>query len=170
MMAALPVRSYDLEKSQVFSDWTYSVYPSLQAAFAGHTSTINMFQRGKTEQESAPASTFYDQILQTGQKKKGITQIDYLELFVNTLSVVTHYAPVYYSWVSAMVGAFRILHEDRERMRKELPNSHHNRWATKWTFKIPPYDSKIGRFRGTDEFAPLFWNSDGNLVEEDELN
>ncbi|KAJ3578626.1 hypothetical protein NPX13_g1941 [Xylaria arbuscula] len=168
MQAAIPIRTQELERSRGPGSWTFSVYPSLHAAAAGHAESINLWQRDRQEEEMVMPSTFFDQVLGTGEKKEGITQLDYLQLVVSTVSDISNYAAVYHSWVEAIISAFHVLQEDREKMSNLLPRAHQTRWATKWPFKPPPYDKKIGRFQGRD-FVPLVWKSDGTLVYEDEL-
>ncbi|KAI0506387.1 hypothetical protein F5B22DRAFT_650777 [Xylaria bambusicola] len=163
MMAAIPIRFAPVRITRKKrEDFVYSTYPSREAMAAGHENTIKIPFNSINEGDDVPSSTFYNQIRGTGEKHD-FTQMDYLELAVQTLSDVLSYAPAYWSWANALMQAYHSLKADREEMQELLREAHPFSWAPTWPFKIPPYDKRVGRFKD-DGFHRLTWNRDGDLV------
>ncbi len=135
MMAAIPIRTAGLERSTSRTNWTYSAYPSREAAAAGHRNAINLAMSGETESYPTLPSEFYNQVLDTGRMNSGFTQLDYLELALSVVIRVIRYAPAYFSWVGEIIQAYHVLLADRQRIQQQLPGAHHTRWAIKLVFQ-----------------------------------
>ncbi|KAI0908009.1 hypothetical protein F4823DRAFT_600846 [Ustulina deusta] len=163
MMAAIPIRTAGLERSTSRTNWTYSAYPSREAAAAGHRNAINLAMSGETESYPTLPSEFYNQVLDTGRMNSGFTQLDYLELALSVVIRVIRYAPAYFSWVGEIIQAYHVLLADRQRIQQQLPGAHHTRWASNWCFKVPTYDTRFGRFRG-NTFKEMMWTQERELV------
>ncbi|KAI1305101.1 hypothetical protein F5Y03DRAFT_356507 [Xylaria venustula] len=163
MMASIPIRRTKLERATIIhSNWTYSTYPSQEAAVAGHKYTITMPRNGESEIYEALPSVLYDQVNNRGQIMN-FTQLDYLDLAISTVKSLCEYAPAYLGWVEAIMGGYHALLEDRRRIQQRIPIAHHTCWSSNWPFKVPTYDTKVGVFRD-NVFKDMTWNEKGDLV------
>ncbi|KAI0391552.1 hypothetical protein F5Y17DRAFT_460732 [Xylariaceae sp. FL0594] len=162
MSASIPTREREYTVSGMNAlPFSYVGFPSRSADAAGQKTRVYIPSEIYTRKDikTVPASQFYNPFAGDSLPADRIAQDDYLALADAVVAHVSGRFPIYPAWVAELVKRRAEIKDARDKIRRDYPSSHRQRWSSAWDFVVPAYsvDAVVWDVR-LNRFVDLWYN------------